>query len=56
MELLSPELLAQIGFPICVTIYLLFERSKFNADITVKLEKITNLLDKLEMKIDVGLK
>jgi len=54
MELISPDVIAQIGFPICVTVYLLYERSKFNLDITVKLERISNLLDALEDKIDYG--
>ena len=54
MELISPEMIAQIGFPICVTVYLLYERTQFNDDIVHKLEQITNLLDKLEDKINYG--
>lgn len=49
--MITPELISQIGFPMAVTIYLLYERAKFSADITVKLEQIAILLDKLEDKM-----
>jgi len=52
MELISPELITQIGFPIAVTIYLLYERKQFNENITLKLERIAELLNRLEDKID----
>ncbi len=51
MELINPELITQIGFPVAVTIYLLYERKQFNENITLKLERIVNLLDKLEDKL-----
>jgi len=51
---LSPETITQIGFPICVTIYLLYERSVFNSEITKSIVKITETLKKLEEKLDWG--
>jgi len=39
---------AQVGFPIAVTVYLLLERTKFNEKITEHLARITEALERIE--------
>jgi YvrJ protein family len=46
MDMLSA--IAQVGFPIAVTVYLLIERSKFNEKITENLARITEALERIE--------
>jgi len=48
---LTPELITTLGFPVVVTIYLLYERTRFNIKITESLEKTCNTLDKISMQI-----
>lgn len=42
---------ARVGFPIAVTVYLLFERTKFNEKITENLARITEVLDRIEQNM-----
>lgn len=49
MEILTVEFIAQIGFPIAVTIYLLIERTKFNEKIVEQMTKISETLERLEI-------
>ena len=42
------DLITQLGFPITITIYLLYERTMFNHKIVKSLERITTILERLE--------
>lgn len=42
------EHIAQFGFPIAITIYLLYERTKFNYKITQSLERIVVILERID--------
>lgn len=40
--------ITQLGFPIAITIYLLYERMQFNYKITQSLERIVTILERIE--------
>ena len=41
------DLITQLGFPIAITIYLLYERTRFNYKIVQSLEKIVTILERI---------
>ena len=42
------ELITQLGFPIAIVIYLLYERTRFNYRITQSLERIVVILERID--------
>lgn len=48
---LTIEMITQLGFPIAVTIYLLYERSQFNIKVTECLVKVSEAVERIEAKI-----
>lgn len=46
------DLIGSYGFPIVVTAYLLYERSKFNARMIETMEHITTVLENLERRLE----
>jgi len=51
LEILTVEGIVQLGFPIAVTCFLLFERSQFNIKISECLVKITAAMERIEQRM-----
>lgn len=51
MEIDLLQATAQVGFPIAVAVYLLYERSKFNEKISVTLDRVAQALERIEGRI-----
>jgi len=51
MDFLSVETIAQVGFPIAVALYLLYERSTFNKEIVQTMTKISTTMDLIQNKL-----
>lgn len=45
------SLISQVGFPIAVCVYLLYERSRYQVKIVTELTKISSVLNRLEERL-----
>lgn len=50
--MLTPELIAQVGFPIAVTMYLLWERGATTKEMIKMLKRVEIAIIKLEGKLE----